>query len=256
MALATRQTAERQPVLAELRRHLAATRPHEQERPAGAPARWGRAALAGRLVELSSATGAAALTWAVRLAAEVQRAGRPVAWVMTRADAFYPPDVAANGVALETLALVRVPEAAAVPRAAERLARSGGFGLVVLELHALGPRAALPPALQGRLVQHALRHGTIVLCLTEKPERSPSLGSLVSLRALAQRCRAPQGPAREAAAGAVREAAPGAAAGPAAGTGPGTGPGRWRCALYVAKDKRAGPGGGPEETCHGPPGLR
>jgi hypothetical protein len=212
---APRQAALHQPVLERLRRQLLATRPRELERPGGAapsqtPARrWDGSALAGRLVELSAAGGAGALTWALRLVAEVQAAGglaagtpsaaahgaaRPVAWVQTAAGGFYPPDAAATGVALEALAVVRVPDAAAVARAAERLARSGGFALVVLDLVAAAParspRALLPPALQGRLVQHALRHGTAVLCLTEKPERAASLGALVSLRVLAGRRRA------------------------------------------------------------------
>jgi recombination protein RecA len=128
----------------------------------------------------------------------------------------------------------------ALGRAAERLTRSGGFGLVVLEL---GPCRALPAALQGLLSQHALRHGSIVLCLTDKPERSPSLGSLVSLRAVATR----------------RRMAPGEAGNGEPGSGePGNGePGAgFRCALRAVKDKRGGPGWEEELACHGPPGLR
>jgi recombination protein RecA len=281
--------AVRQPALERLRAQLAATRPTEREQPAGG-ARWSPAALAGRLVELSGAAGAGTLTWAVALAAAVQRTGRPVAWVMPAAGGLYPPDAAAHGVRLDALAIVRVPgalqtdtpppapsplgregrttpshghaspspwergspapagrgEAAPAPprlpspvlalgRAAERLARSGGFGLVVLEL---GPCRALPAALQGLLSQHALRHGSIVLCLTDKPERSPSLGSLVSLRAVATR----------------RRVAPGEAGDGEAGNGePGAG---FRCALRAVKDKRGGPGWEEELACHGPPGLR
>ena len=238
MALALQQHARNPLALEQVRQQLAATRPRELERPAGAP--WSHAALAGRLVELSAEGGAAALTWAVRLVAQAQAGGaagaRPVAWVTTRAGAFYPPDAAANGVALEALAVVRVPDAAAVGRAAERLARSGGFGLIVLDAVAEGPRAALLPALQGRLAQHALHHGTAVLCLTEKPARAASLGSLVSLRAQAERWRAMS--PREAGLPAEAE------------------PGPFLCALRIVKDKRSGPGWTQREACHGPPGLR
>ena len=188
---------------------------------APAPAGWSFAALAGRLVELSGDRAAAGLTLACALLREAQRAGEPTAWIMVNGSGFYPPDAAANGVQLAALAVLRVPDMRAVSRAAERLVRSGAFGLLVLDL---GARARIPPALQGRLVQQAQRHRTAVLCLTEKPERFASLGSLVSLRA-----------------GAVRRR---------------RGDDRFACVLTVCKDKRRGPGWSHEEEWHGPPGLR
>lgn len=241
MALASQALA-----LEALRRELAATRLRALESPEqdvrqpgpGPSGCWSPAALAGRLVELSSEAGAGALTWAMALAVQVQATGRPVAWVQTAAASFYPPDAAANGVALEALAVVRVLDAAAVGRAAERLARCGGFGLVALDL---GRTGALPAALAGWLVQHALRHGSIVLCVTEKPARAPSLGSLVSLHARAGRRRRPE-PA----------AAPrGPSGAPADEAG-----GRFVCTLRMVKDKRHGPGREEEQGCDGPPGLR
>ncbi len=105
--------------------------------------------------------------------------------------------------------------------AAERLARSGAFGLIVLDL---GGRARLPAPLQARLAQQAQRHGTAIVCLTEKAPHAPSLGSLVSLRGHGRRRR--------------KEA------------------GRFACVLSVSKDKRAGPGWTHAEECHGVPGLR
>jgi len=217
-------------------------------RPSGrgegaAPAGWSFAALAGRLVELSAGWDSAALTLATTLVWQAQRAGEPVAWIMEEQSGFYPPDAAANGVDLAALAVVRVPnnttrvpgnDAARVPgnntarvsrndvaRAAERLARSGAFGLIVLDL---GPRARISPALQGSLARQAQRHGTAILCLTEKPWRAPSLGTLVALRGQARRQR--------------------------------RGPDRFVCALDIRKDKRRGPGWTHEEEAHGPPGLR
>ena len=185
------------------------------------PFRWTRAALAGRFTELSVREASAALTWAFDLVWDAQREGEPAAWIGDRESAFYPPDVAGNGVDVEALAVVRVAKKWDIPRAAERLARSGAFGLIVLDL---GRRAVIPAPLQGRLVQQARRHDIAILCLTEKVGRASSLGSLISLRAEAGRHR--------------------------------NGGEGFTCALAVSKDKRHGPGWSHQEVRHGPPGLR
>jgi recombination protein RecA len=222
------------PPLARGQAPAAAPRQAPAAQPEARPWRW--AALAGRLGELSAAPGAGVLTPAVALVRDAQAQGEPVAWVTPRASAFYPPDAAANGVDMAALTVVRVPDARAVARAGVQLARSGAFGLIVLDLAGAArpgrSAAALPPAALGRLAQCALRDESAILCLTEKPARAPSLGSLVSLRAQAQR----------------RRLAPGAA-----GAQP------ERCfgwSVIVSKDKRQGPGWGDEEACYGPPGLR
>ncbi len=151
---------------------------------AGAP-RWRLAELAGRLVELTGEGAGAWLSFALPLVAEAQRRGEPVAWVALSGSSFFPPDAARQGVDLAALPVVFAPRAAAAGSAAERLVRSGGFGLVVLDL--VGAREELPPALVARLASLAERHGTTVLCLAEKPARAPSLGPLVSLRCEARR---------------------------------------------------------------------
>ncbi|MBI4081593.1 MAG: recombinase A [Candidatus Lambdaproteobacteria bacterium] len=195
--------------------------PAPQEGPA--PARWSWGALAGRLVELSAGEASAALTLAVALAIEAQRAGEPVAWVAAGEGAFYPPDAAANGLDGAALALVRVAAGAGAgaARAADRLAGSGGFGLVVLEL---GARARLSEAALARLVQQAQRQRTAVVALTEKPRHAPSLGALVALRVHALR---------------VRQGAD-----------------RFAVALEALKDKRHGAGWKQTGVYHGAPGLR
>jgi recombination protein RecA len=148
--------------------------------------------------------------------------GEPAAWVAVRSHGlFYPPDAAEAGVDLAALAVVLVPDAAAAGRAADRLVRSGAFGLVVLDL---GPEAELPMPLMARLVRLAAAHATAVLCLTVKPPGRPSLGSLVSLRAQARHQRLEGG--------------------------------RFACTLEVLKDKRRGPGRCWEEVRRGPAGLR
>ena len=146
-------------------------------RPAPPPARreaaWSLAELSGRLCELS---GGAAVTFAFHLINESQRAGEPAAWIGTPASCFFPPDAAGGGVDLEALVVVRAPDSQRVARAADQLARSGAFAVLVLDLD--GP---VPPALLSRLLGLAQKHEVAIAMLSEQP-----LGSLVSLRAETQ----------------------------------------------------------------------
>ncbi|HLC43346.1 MAG TPA: recombinase A [Methylomirabilota bacterium] len=169
---------------------------------------------------MSGSGATATLTLSFGLVLQAQQQGEPTAWITPVESSFYPPDVAEGGVDLDALVVVRVPSAHAVPRAADRLVRSGGFGLVVLDL---GVHAKVPIPLQARLAGLAKKHHTALLCLTEKPSQAPSLGSLVSLRVQAHRTR--------------------------------TAEGRFTCGLRVLKDKRRGPTLTHEEVCHGPAGL-
>lgn len=166
----------------------------EQQQQDAAESSWSFAALRGRLVELSARGASATLTAAIELVAEAQQQREPVAWIALAQSSFYPPDVAASGVDLAALAVVRVPDAIAAARAAERLLRSGAFGLVVLDLagvNASAPDLSMP--IQGRLVTLAQTHDAAVVCITEKSAETASLGSLVSLRAAAARERPQQG---------------------------------------------------------------
>jgi recombination protein RecA len=162
--------------------------------------------LSGRLVELSGEGASAVLSIAVGLVLDAQAAREPVVWVGSDACSFYPPDLAESGVDLEALLVVRIAlqsaarlGSQALAVAAERLLRSGAFGL-------------------------AQRHQTALLCLTEKAEETPSLGSLVSLRAQAVRTW--------------------------------LGRDRFACELRVRKDKRRGPTWSEREVLRGPLGLR
>lgn len=156
-------------------------------------AAWGLDALRGRLVELSAHAASATLSVAFELVLEAQRLDEPAAWILISEgeSAFFPPDVAAMGVDLEALVVVRVANATVAASAAARLLRGGGFGLAVIDL--TGASAAeMTTANQGRLVGLAQTHAAAVVCLTEKAADLPSLGSLVSLRIEAQRAsRAP-----------------------------------------------------------------
>lgn len=156
--------------------------------PAAEPEPWGLEALRGRLVELSARGASATLSTAVELVLEAQHAAEPVAWVTLGNGTFYPPDVADSGVDLAALVVVRVIDAVTAARAAERLLRSGAFGLVILDFGGAGA-VELSIAHQGRLVTLAQSHDAAVVCITEKASDAGSLGSLVSLRAEALRQR-------------------------------------------------------------------
>ena len=180
---------------------------------------WTLAETAGRLVEISGSKAAASLTLAFGLVLDAQQRGEPVGWVMSRESFFYPPDVARGGVDLRSLAVVRVPESGAIPRAGEKLLRSGAFGLIVLDIG--GADIAMP--LQSRLAGLARQHHSALLCLTAKEPGRFSLGSLVSLRVHARRVR--------------------------------TSENQFACELKVLKDKRRGPTWSETEICYGPVGL-
>ncbi len=173
--------------------------------------------LAGRLIELSSHVGSSVLTTAVGLVLAAQRDGAPAAWVAAPHRLFFPPDLVDSGVDLAALVVVRVQEPRLAIRAADRLLRSGAFGVVIIDI---GDAVAhLPLAAQSRLASLAQKHRSIVACLTEKPASNGSLGSLVSLRAEAKRERT-------------------------------------TTTLLMLKDKRHGPGWAHHEECRGPLGLR
>jgi len=197
---------------------LAAVRKWREIQP-GAPSEWSLAGLSGRLVELSGAEDSAALTIAFGLVRQAQLLGEPAVWIGLEPESFFPPDVAEGGVDIEALAVVRLPTLRAVARAADQLARSGAFGLLVLDV---GP-GSLPTAAQSRLLGLAGKHGSTILFLTDKPERSPSLGSLVSLRGQARRNQSDKD--------------------------------EFLCELKILKDKRRAPGWTHVEVCGGPAGL-
>lgn len=104
-------------------------------------ATWSLATMRGRLVELSARGATATLTMAMELVVEAQTQHEPVAWLTLSTGTFYPPDVAECGVDLAALVVVRAPDATAAARAAERILRSGAFGLVILDLG--GPASGL-----------------------------------------------------------------------------------------------------------------
>ncbi len=184
------------------------------------PRHWTLTEINGRLVEISGSGIKASLTLAFGLVLEAQQRGELVGWSTPTESSFYPPDAAERGVDLDSLVVIRVPDLYAVPRAGEKLLRSGAFGLVVLDIGTV----SIPMPLQARLASLANRHHAALVCLTEKESREPSLGSLISLRVQAQRKRVSDE--------------------------------RFACELQVLKDKRRGPTWTEKEICYGPTGLR
>lgn len=182
--------------------------------------RWNLCELAGRLSELCGWRASPVLSFALALVLDAQRSGESAAWVTPTASSFFPPDAAENGVDLDALLVVRVPRQTDVARAADILARSGAFGLIVLDL---GARAQLSMAVLSRLAGLARVHAAAIVFLTEKPRGEASLGSLISLRADA------------------RFVAHGS--------------GEFTCELCVAKDKRRAAAWSHTEERHGPDGL-
>ena len=181
--------------------------------------RWTLTEIAGRLVEISAWKASASLTMAFGLVRQAQEHGEPVGWLTSMASCFYPPDAAQSGTDLKALVVVRIPGTQEIPRAGEKLLRSGGFGLLIFDLGT----ADIPMPLQTRLTGLAHRHHTALVCLTQKQKKTFSLGSLVSLRVHAEKKRAAEN--------------------------------RFACVVSVLKDKHRGPTWTHEELRVGPAGL-
>jgi recombination protein RecA len=198
------------------------SRPGIRKGPAGTPTSrvWALETLAGRMVEVSSDAGSATLTAVTSLVLQCQHRGEPAVWILGGTSSFYPPDVAASGVDLAALVVVRAGTTLKAARAADHLLRSGGFALVILDIV---EDPALRMNVQSRLSGLANAHQSAVVCLTRKKTDAPSLGSLISLR------------------------------GETAVTRTGFDEFTWD--IEIVKDKRRGPGWSHSGLCRGPEGL-
>jgi recombination protein RecA len=143
----------------------------------------------GRLIEITDGGRAGAqMTLAVACLRQAQLLGETAAWVQPEGGTLYPPDLADSGIDLDALVIVNVPASRTpsrpaptrerqrdgkrggkqgagfgLARAAELLLRSGGFGMVLIDLQG----AQLPPggAWQGRLLGLAREHAARVILL-------------------------------------------------------------------------------------------
>lgn len=182
---------------------------------------WRWEALAGQVSEISGGIAPATLTLSMDLVLDAQRQSEVVAWITTEDRLFFPPDVVECGVDLNAMVVVRAPTIADAPRAAEMLIRSGAFGLVVLDL---GKGWRIPLPMQARLVKLAQQHYTAVLYVTIKPDSAASVGSLVSLHAIAHMSEVQKG--------------------------------SYECGIKILKDKHSAPNWAHREVYCGPAGLR
>ena len=181
---------------------------------------WTLGALAGRFVEMGGGPAAAGLTLCARLMVEAQRGGGLGGWVGGRGSVFHPPDLAAAGVDLGGVVVVRVDDARKVWRACDTLLRSGGFTLVVVDVQG---EIGVPFAAQTRLGGLTQHHNATLIALTQAGRTEGARGSLVSLRAESDKHRA--------------------------------GHDSFLCVARVVKDKRGVPGWTHEEWCRGTDGL-
>lgn len=177
--------------------------------------------LKGRLTEISSPEDHAAISLAMKLVASCHHNQEPAAWIGNTQSLFYPPDAASWGIDFSALALIQIQDSLGAGRAADKLLRSGAFGLVVVDLF---KRPFLPTPLLGRLLRLAETHQSALLFLTTTTESHQSLSSLISLRIKAR----------------WRQAHPD----------------RLQGEFKVLKDKRRGPGRQIREHFYGPMGLR
>jgi recombination protein RecA len=183
--------------------------------------RWTFPDLAGRLVEISGNGDTAVLTAACALIRDAQRHTEPAVWIAAGDSTFFPPDAAASGIDLNSLILIRARDTASAARSADRILRSAGFGLIVVDL---GKDNNVPLPTLTRLSGLARRHHAVVLFITEKSDTNPTLGSLISLAARTRREKVDRD--------------------------------RYRWSLVVTKDKRGAPASAHREECRGPAGLR
>jgi hypothetical protein len=138
----------------------------------------------GRLIEIASAPAGAQMTAAVACLFQAQREGETAAWIQPAGGVLFPPDLADSGIDLDALLVVNVPQRAGpfgAVKAAELLLRSGGFGLVVLDLRALSQGLTRDVAWQGRLLGVVREHDSRLLLLSDGASHAGSLGPLVSV---------------------------------------------------------------------------
>lgn len=180
---------------------------------------WSLDNLAGRFVEVSGHATGSALTQAATLLRHIQERGEMAAWITDQKSSFFPPDFANHGIDLAALPVMRTQYTRQATHIADLLLRSGGFSLVVMDLH---HHSELPLSSQTRLSALAKKHHSIFLCLTHTRRRH-SLGSLVSLHGTTHTQR--------------------------------TNTDTFTSRLHVVKDKRHGPGHIHKEVYRGPDGL-
>ncbi len=199
------------------------------------PRRWSVDYLAGKLAELRSAAAPAVLTAGMNLVLKAQTGLETAVWVTSTESIFFPEDAQTWGVDLDAMAVVRVPGAAAMLQASDKLIRSGAFGLIILDFVSplpspMGKGDSKPGApghvsfaQQARFLGLAKKHQTALVFLTSTHSPLSGASSLVSLRGEVGRRHADTD--------------------------------IYKVRIHILKDKQHGPGWHHEERCLGPDGL-
>ncbi len=154
--------------------HLGLRRGSEIAPPATRSACWSLAALVGRL---SLFCGPGRVSAVATMVAAAQAKSEPCAWVVESGFEPFAPDLAATGVALDSLVFLRLHGQQKLARAADLLARSGGLGLVVIDAFCAPPKAMLR-----RLAGHAQDHEMAIIVLAKQPSYDPSVSFVVRLQ--------------------------------------------------------------------------
>lgn len=174
--------------------------------------------LRGRLVEISEEPASGALSYTVALLAMVQSEGQLVCWLTPSSPPFFPPDLAAAGICLDELPIVKSHDPAGLFFALETLLKTNSFGMIVADLGDTPARDAM----LGKFQKIVMRNACILVFLTRKPAHLPSLSSLISLR--------------------MHISQPS--------------PAQTSFFIHTLKDRNAPPGASREVICHVPRGLR
>lgn len=75
------------------------------------------------------------LSSAIDLVRDSQQKGEITAWVISTESSFYPPDIAAAGIDLDALAVIRIPpDPGILQKVVKHLERSNAFGLIIRDL--------------------------------------------------------------------------------------------------------------------------
>lgn len=200
---------------------------------------WSYKNLSGRLIELGGGNNAAPLTAAVGLVLDAQKKGETAVWITSRQSCFFPPDVADGGVDLDALVVIRLHGPSDTFAVADKLIRSSGFGLVVMDLDGF-VESSFSSSMWSRLANLARKHNTAVVLLKKSRQNKQGTLPCVSLSAITTAKRVSTEPQRP------RLFVPDGHISPCI----------YKVTITTTKDKYHASNWSWEETCYGPDGLR
>lgn len=138
------------------------------------------AGLTGKVVEFSGWNQSACLSLTIPLIKESQKGLKECAWILPAAvrgeSLFFPPDFHNAGIDCGRIPIIRSNNVMDSFSIAEKLIRSCGFSLVVLDLTE-GKRVR--GSAVGRISAMAQRYQSLLLCLTRNPPGHPSLDPMI-----------------------------------------------------------------------------